>query len=45
MFFVWLIILLIYGAAQGFAAIPALCWWLLLPFFLQDKFDIEKGWR
>jgi len=38
----WLIILLIYGGVCGYAQIPTLCWWLLLPFVIQDTFDVDK---
>ena len=39
MSFAWLIVLVIYGLGAGWAAIDPLCWWLLVPFFIQDHID------
>ena len=39
MFISWSIILLIYGFLNNLSNIPTLCWWLLLPCFLQDFYD------
>jgi endonuclease YncB( thermonuclease family) len=38
---IWLIVLLIYGAVQGFAAVPGLAWLLLIPLFFQDVWDVN----
>jgi hypothetical protein len=36
MFLIWLVILVLYGLTQGWAAVPALAWWLLVPFLACD---------
>lgn len=42
MAFVWTVVLVIWGFAQGWSTIPALMWWLILPFMLQDTHDMRK---
>lgn len=40
MTFAWLIILLVSGGINGFAAIPPYLWLLLFPFMIQDGRDV-----
>ena len=42
MFFAWLIALVIYGLVGEFGDIDLLFWLLLIPFALQDMFDVRK---
>jgi hypothetical protein len=41
MWIFWLAVLLVYGWLNGFAEIPTLHWWLLLPMFAQNCLDVK----
>jgi hypothetical protein len=42
---IWLGVLLVYGAVNGWAVVPGLAWWLLLPMGLQDMWDANQKRR
>jgi hypothetical protein len=39
---IWFCVLIIYGIVEGFAQIPGLLWWLLVPMLVQDSYDVKK---
>lgn len=38
----WLILLVIYGFVCGWEKVDPLSWWLLVPMFLQDQYDMRR---